>query len=101
MKSAILPAVCIEPALRSDAESVLDDSETLSDFIADCVRSGVARRRTQDAFLARAQDAVERGVRNGDDGISPDELLKLMDDRLNAAQSLLSAGAAPHKDNES
>lgn len=94
MKTAILPAVRVEPALRSDAESVLDEGETLSDFIAACVRSGISWRRTQDGLLRRANDAVDRASR-GDHGISPKELLKQMDDRLDAARSRLStAGAA-------
>ena len=89
MKSAVLPAVRVEPALRSDAESVLDDGESLSDFIATCVRCGVAWRRAQDAFLARAADAVEREARESR-GMSPEELLKRMDGRLKAARSRLS-----------
>lgn len=88
MKTSTLPAVRVEPALRRDAEAVLDQGESLSDFVASCVRDGVAWRRTQDAFLARAQDAVERSEREGS-GISPQELLRRMDDRLDAAHRRL------------
>jgi hypothetical protein len=90
VKTAVLPAVRVEPALRADAESVLDDGESLSDFIATSVRSGVAWRRAQDAFLARAADAVDCEPRESL-GMSPEELLKRMDERLKAAQSRLSA----------
>jgi len=90
MNSSNLPAVRVESALRSDAESVLDEGETLSDFIATCVRDGVARRRTQDVFLARAHDAVERSERD-DRGISPLELLQRMDDQLEVAHRRLAA----------
>ncbi len=88
MKTATLPAVRVEPALRSDAEAVLDEGESLSDFVAACVRDGVAWRRTQDAFLARARDAVERSEREGS-GISPQEALRQMDVRLEAARQRL------------
>jgi hypothetical protein len=88
MKTATLPAVRVDPELRLEAESVLDEGESLSDFIAGCVRSGVAWRRTQGAFLRRAEDAVERGVRDGG-GISPEEMLKRMDDRLDEARHRL------------
>jgi hypothetical protein len=88
MKTSTLPAVRVEPALRRDVETVLDEGESLSDFVVSCVRSGVAWRRTQDAFLARARDAVDRSEREGT-GISPQELLKRMDDRLEAARKLL------------
>lgn len=39
----------------------------------------------QDAFVRRARDAVERAVQQGG-GISPEEMLKRMDDRLAAAR---------------
>ena len=91
MKTSTLPAVRVEPALRSDAEGVLDEGESLSDFVASCVRDGVAWRRTQDAFLARARDAVERSERE-DSGISPQELLRQMDVRLEAARQRLATG---------
>jgi hypothetical protein len=91
MKTSTLPAVRVEPALRSDAEAVLDEGESLSDFVASCVRDGVAWRRTQEAFLARARDAVERSERE-DSGISPQEVLRRMDARLEQARKRLAAG---------
>jgi hypothetical protein len=91
MKTATLPAVRVDPELRSDAEAVLDDGESLSDFVATCVRDGVAWRRTQDEFLARARDAVERSERDGS-GFSPQQLLKRMDDRLASAQRRVDSG---------
>lgn len=94
MKTSTLPAVRVEPALRSDAEAVLDEGESLSDFVATCVREGVTWRRTQDAFLARARDSVERSARE-DSGLSPQEMLQRMDAKLDAATQRLAAGK-PH-----
>jgi hypothetical protein len=91
MKTSTLPAVRVEPALRSDAEAVLDEGESLSDFVTACVRDGVTWRRTQDAFLARAREAVERSERENN-GISPQEVLRRMDERLDAAHKRLAAG---------
>jgi hypothetical protein len=91
MKSSALPTVRVEPALRSDAEAVLDEGETLSEFVAACVRDGVTWRRTQDAFLARARGAVDRSERENT-GVSPQEVLRQMDDRLEAASQRLAAG---------
>ena len=91
MKTSTLPAVRVEPALRSDAEAVLDEGESLSDFVAACVRDGVTWRRSQDAFLVRARDAVERSERENN-GISPQEVLRRMDARLDAARQRLAAG---------
>jgi hypothetical protein len=94
MKSSTLPTVRVEPGLRNDAEAVLDDGESLSDFVAECVRQGVTWRRTQDQFLARAHGAVERAIREGS-GISPSELLKSMDDRLETAKRRLASATSP------
>ena len=94
MSSAPLRSVYIEPDLHDEVESVLDDGESLSDFVESCVRKSVQWRRTQDAFLARAREAVDRGVRDGC-GISPEQLLKLMDDRLDEARRRVS-DRAPH-----
>ena len=93
MKSAVLPSVRVERALRNDAESVLDEGETLSDFIATCVRGGVAWRRAQDAFVARARNAIDRSDRESH-GISPEDLLSRMDERLNASRSRLPVAAS-------
>jgi len=55
-------------------------------------RAGVAlmtseelRVLVQDAFVRRARDAVVRGIQQGG-GISPEDMLKRMDDRLAAAR---------------
>ena len=91
MKSSSLPAVRVEPVSRSDAKAVLDEGESLSDFVASCVREGVDWRRRQDAFLARARDAVERSERE-DSGSSPQEVLRQMDVRLESAHQRRAAG---------
>ena len=96
MKSAVLRSVRVERALRNDAESVLDEGETLSDFIATCVRGGVAWRRAQDAAVARARNAIDRSGRESH-GISPEDLLRRMDERLNAARSRLPGSASVQK----
>lgn len=93
MRTAVLPSVRVERALRNDAESVLDEGETLSDFIATCVRGGIAWRRARDAFVARAYDTVDRSDRDSH-GISPEDLLRRMDERLNAARSRLPGSAS-------
>ena len=78
--------VSIDMGVHSDAQSVLDEGESLSDFVTECVRAEVARRRTQDAFVLRARDAVERGVREGG-GMTPQELLERLERRRQPHQS--------------
>lgn len=57
MKSAIIPQIRVEPALRTELESVLVQGETLTDFVEASVRNAIAYRRVQAAFHARAQEA--------------------------------------------
>ena len=59
MKSAVIPQIRVEAALRADLESVLQPGETLTDFVEATVRSAIAFRRVQTAFQARAQAASE------------------------------------------
>jgi hypothetical protein len=59
MKSAIIPQVRVEPALRDELEAVLNQGETLSEFVEASVRNAVAFRRVQSQFLERGQAAWE------------------------------------------
>lgn len=66
MKTATLPPLRVEPALRDAAESVLKEGETLSSFVETAVREQVALRRQREAFIARGilsrDDAQRTGV---------------------------------------
>ena len=66
MKTATLPSLRVEPQLRAAAESVLREGETLTSLIETAMRETIARRRTQDEFLARglraAQDTKQTGI---------------------------------------
>ena len=53
MKTATIPALRVEPALRQAAESVLADNETLSSFVEESLRANIQKRLHQEAFIAR------------------------------------------------
>jgi hypothetical protein len=59
MKSAVIPAISVEPELRAELEAVLRQDETLTDFVETAVRNAIALRREQTSFHARAQAASE------------------------------------------
>lgn len=59
MKSAVIPQVRVEPELRTELESVLQQGETLSEFVEDSVRKAVEFRRVQTSFHQRGQAAWE------------------------------------------
>ena len=66
MKTATLPSLRVEPALRDAAESLLKEGETLSSFVEAAVRDQVELRRQREAFIARGilsrDHARETGV---------------------------------------
>ena len=53
MKTASLPSLRVDPALRQAAEAVLQEGETLSSFVEQSVRAQVQLRQQQEAFMAR------------------------------------------------
>jgi hypothetical protein len=65
MKSATLPAVRVAPELRIELEAVLDETESISAFVEEAVRSAVSYRRTQAEFLARGERAWQEYQRTG------------------------------------
>ena len=65
MKTAVIPQIRVEPELRADLESVLQQGETLTDFVETTVRNAIAFRRVQTEFRARAQAASDEYHRSG------------------------------------
>lgn len=59
MKSATLPSLRVDPALREAAESVLREGETLTSLIETAMREAIHRRRVQAEFLARGLASSE------------------------------------------
>ena len=53
MKTATIPSLRVEPALREAVESVLREGETLSGFVEASVRAQVHQRQLQDEFIKR------------------------------------------------
>lgn len=65
MKTASLPSLRVEPALREAAEAVLQEGETLSSFVEQSVRAQVQLRQQQEAFIARGLASRERARKTG------------------------------------
>lgn len=85
MKSRTLPPLRVTPALRREAESVLEEDETLSAFILDSVARNVEARRAQQAFVARGIASAARARRSGR-YVSADAVLRTLSRRLAAAR---------------
>jgi predicted transcriptional regulator len=66
MKSASLPSLRVKPELRSAAESVLREGETLSGFIEDSIRSNIDRRQNQKEFITRGLLSRDKAKETGE-----------------------------------
>jgi hypothetical protein len=88
MKSAVIPQIRVEPALRAELESVLQPGETLTEFVELTVRNAIAFRRVQTAFHARAQAASEEYHRTGV-SVPVEAVLERLQSKLDAKRKKL------------
>lgn len=86
MKTATLPSIRVEPEFRRAVESLLRDTETLTEFVENAVRETVSRRRNQAEFLARGIQSLEVAKRNGD-YVDADVVLGKLHQRLASARN--------------
>ena len=90
MKTAILPSVRIEPALRTSVESLLQAGETLSGFVENAVRQTVMQRQNQAEFVARGLLSLENAKRTGE-YVDAEPVLEKLAQKLALAKSKLQA----------
>ena len=88
MNSAVIPQIRVEPALRSELESVLQPGETLTEFVESTVRNAIAFRRVQTSFHARAQAASEEYHRTGV-SVPVETVLERLQSKLDAKRKKL------------
>jgi hypothetical protein len=88
MKSSSLPSIRVEPQLREELEAVLGESETVTEFVEDAVRSAVERRRAEAEFLARGEAAWQAYVSSGL-AVPAEDVLAKVQDRLEARRKQL------------
>lgn len=53
MKTATFPSLRVDPELRQAAEQVLQEGESLSNFVEQSIRGNIERRKFQREFIAR------------------------------------------------
>lgn len=85
MKTATLPPVRVAPDFRQELEGVLEEGETLSQFVENAVRSVVERRKQQAEFVRRGIAAIQETQRNGS-GIRAEQVVARLEAKLNAAR---------------
>ena len=88
MKTATLPHIHVSPNLRQEIEGVLEDGETLSQFVEGAVRREVDKRKCRAEFVRRGIAAIRETQRTGN-GVLASEVLARLEARLSAARQTL------------
>jgi predicted transcriptional regulator len=65
MKTATIPSLRVEPALRRAAEELLRDGESLSGFAESALRAHIQQRQQQAAFIERGLASREQARATG------------------------------------
>ena len=86
MKTATIPAIRVEPALRADIQALLGEHETVSEFVEASVRAAVQRRHRQADFIARGLASLDE-ARRSDDFVDADDVVDGLQRRLDAARA--------------
>ena len=66
MKTSTIPSLRVDEELRSAAESVLQEGETLSSFVVQSIRESIERRQAQHEFVARGLRARKTARKTGE-----------------------------------
>lgn len=87
MKTATLPPIRVAPDFRLELEGVLEQGESLSQFVENAVRSAVARRKNQAEFIRRGIASTDATKRDGN-GIPADLVIAQLEAKLTTAQRI-------------
>ena len=90
MKTATIPSIRVDPELRTAAEDVLEEGESLSSFVEQSIRDGVERRQVQREFIARGLKSRDAAKRN-QDYVPADKVLTRLDSMLQRAKRTAAA----------
>ena len=87
MKTATLPPIRVAPDFRLELEGVLEQGESLSQFMENAVRATVAKRKNQAEFIRRGIAAIEATKRDAN-GIPADVVIAKLEAKLAAAMQI-------------
>lgn len=85
MRSTTLPPLRVTPEMRSAAEAVLHEGESLSAFVLASVEQQITTRRAREQFIERGLASGAEARRTGK-YISADAVLRKLRRRLEAAK---------------
>lgn len=85
MKTTTIPPLRVSPALRKEAESVLEQGETLSSFVLEALNRNIEYRRARQEFIARGLASADL-ARKTSKYISADAVINKLERRLAKAK---------------
>ena len=85
MKTATIPPIRVAPEFRLEVEGVLEQGESLSEFVEKAVRQSVLKRQHQAELLLRGIASIEETKRAGD-GISAETVVAKLEAKLAGAR---------------
>ncbi len=88
MKIATFPHIHVAPNFLQEIEGVLEDGETLSQFVEGAMRREVDKRKCQAEFVQRGIASIQETQRTGN-GIPAEQVLTRLEARLSAARQTL------------
>jgi ribosome-associated translation inhibitor RaiA len=86
MKTTTIPPLRVSPALRKEAEDVLEQGETLSGFVLDALNRNIEYRRARQEFIARGLASAALAKKTGK-YVSADAVINKLERRLAKAKS--------------
>ncbi len=86
MKTTTIPPLRVSPALRKEAEGVLEQGETLSGFVLDALNRNIEYRRARQEFIARGLASASLAKKTGK-YVSADAVINKLERRLAKAKS--------------
>ena len=86
MKTTTIPPLRVSPALRKEAEGVLEQGETLSGFVLDALNRNIEYRRARQEFIARGLASASLAKKTGK-YVSANAVINKLERRLAKAKS--------------
>jgi hypothetical protein len=87
MKTATRPPIRVAPDFRLELEGVLEQGESLSQFVENAVRATVAKRKTQAEFVRRGMAAIKATQRDVS-GIPAEQVIAKLEAKLATAKKI-------------
>ena len=85
MKTATIPPIRVAPEFRLEVEGVLEQGESLSEFVENAVRQTVLKRKIRTEFLRRGIAAIE-ATKRAEGGTPAQVVIAQLEARLAAAR---------------